>query len=263
MHGDAAFAGQGIVPESLLLSELRGYRTGGTLHVVVNNQIGFTTTPAHARSSPYPTDVGKTIQTPILHVNGDDPEAVVHVCRIAAEFRQRFKKDIIVDMFCYRRHGHNEGDEPLFTQPLMYRKIAAHPTTRALYAEQLDREGIVSKAESDKVVAQFQALLEGQYEAAQSYRPNKADWLEGKWTGFEAASGEDRRGKTDVPLDALRAVGMAITHVPESVNVHKTIRRLLETKRKAIETGVGIDWATGEALAFGTLVGWIGWQVCF
>ncbi|MBL8837699.1 MAG: 2-oxoglutarate dehydrogenase E1 component [Alphaproteobacteria bacterium] len=254
MHGDAAFAGQGIVGESLMLSELRGYRTGGTIHFIVNNQIGFTTAPSYSRSSPYPTDVGKMIQAPIFHVNGDDPESVVHVARIAMEFRQRFHKDVIVDMFCYRRHGHNESDEPGFTQPIMYRNIAAHPTTRQIYGERLIAEGALPPDGPDKMVADFQAHLESQFEAAKSYKPNKADWLEGKWSGLETASGDDRRGNTEAPIELLREVGGALTRVPENFNLHRTIRRLLEAKKKTIESAGLIDWATAEALAFGTLL---------
>ena len=254
MHGDAAFAGQGLVPETLLLSELRGYRTGGTIHFIVNNQIGFTTAPAYSRSSPYPTDVAKTIQAPIFHVNGDDPEAVVHVARISTEFRQRFKKDVILDMICYRRHGHNEGDEPSFTQPIMYREIAKHPTTRTIYAERLVKEGVLTAEEAKRQVTDFSAHLESQFEAAKGYKPNKADWLEGKWSGFEVASGEDRRGETGASLQALREVGGALTRVPEKFNLHRTLRRILDNKRKMIESGQGLDWATAEALAFGTLL---------
>jgi 2-oxoglutarate dehydrogenase E1 component len=254
MHGDAAFAGQGLVAETLLLSELRGYRTGGTIHFIVNNQIGFTTAPAYSRSSPYPTDVAKTIQAPIFHVNGDDPEAVVHIARIATEFRQRFKKDVILDLICYRRHGHNEGDEPAFTQPMMYREIAKHPTTRTIYAERLVKEGVLTSDQAERMVADFSAHLESQFEAAKGYRPNKADWLEGKWTGLEVASGEDRRGETGAPVQMLREVGGALTRVPEKFNLHRTLRRILDNKRKMIESGQGLDWATAEALAFGTLL---------
>jgi 2-oxoglutarate dehydrogenase E1 component len=253
MHGDAAFAGQGLVAEGLELSELKGYRTGGTIHFVVNNQIGFTTAPSYSRSGPYPSEVGKLVQAPIFHVNGDDPEAVVHVSRIAAEFRQQFKKDVIVDMFCYRRHGHNEADEPAFTQPIMYRTIATHPTTRQIYAKRLVEEGFVSEEQADGLVQEFLQRLDGEFEAAKSYKPNKADWLEGAWTGFGTASNDDRRGETAVPLEALREVGGALTHVPEGFNLNRKIARQLEAKKKAIESGEGIDWATGEALAFGTL----------
>jgi 2-oxoglutarate dehydrogenase E1 component len=253
MHGDAAFAGQGLVPESLELSELKGYRTGGTIHVVVNNQIGFTTSPSYARSSPYPSDVAKIIQAPIFHVNGDDPEAVVHVARIATEFRHRFKKDVIVDMFCYRRHGHNETDEPAFTQPLMYRAIAEHATTRQLYAQRLVGEGLVGEAEAEAMIRDFTAHLDGQFEAAKSYRPNKADWLEGAWAGLKVASGDLRRGDTAVPLATLSEIGRSLARVPDGFNLNRKIARQLEAKKKAIETGEGIDWATAEALAFGTL----------
>jgi 2-oxoglutarate dehydrogenase E1 component len=253
MHGDAAFAGQGLVAESLDLSELKGYRTGGTIHFVVNNQIGFTTSPAQARSGPYPSDVAKSIQAPILHVNGDDPEAVVHVTRIATEFRQRFKKDVVVDIFCYRRHGHNEADEPAFTQPLMYRAIGEHKSTRELYADRLVEEGVISAEESQAEVNDFFAFLDGEFEAAKSYRPNKADWLEGAWTGLAVASGDDRRGRTAVATELLTEVGAALTKVPEGFNLNRKIARQLDAKRKAIDTGEGIDWATAEALAFGTL----------
>jgi len=254
IHGDAAFAGQGLVAETLTLAELKGYRTGGTIHFIINNQIGFTTSPQYSRSSPYPTDVAKTIQAPIFHVNGDDPEAVVHVARIATEFRQRFKKDVIIDMICYRRHGHNESDEPAFTQPIMYRTIATHPTTRKIYAERLIKEGVVTAEEAERMVTDFQAHLETQFEAAKGYKPNKADWLEGSWTGLQVASGDDRRGDTQVPMELLREVGSALTRVPENFNLHRTLRRVLDNRRKAIESGTNIDWATAEALAFGTLL---------
>jgi 2-oxoglutarate dehydrogenase E1 component len=253
MHGDAAFAGQGLVSETLELSEIKGYRTGGTIHFIVNNQIGFTTSPVAARSGPYPSDLAKSIQAPIFHVNGDDPEAVVHVARIATEYRLRFKKDVVVDMFCYRRHGHNEGDEPAFTQPLMYRAIADHPTTRELYAKRLGEEVVVTAADAERMVADFQALLETQFEAAKSYRPNKADWLEGAWSGLAIASGEDRRGETSVSLELLREVGAALTAAPQGFNLNRKIARQLEQKKQALDAGQGIDWATAEALACGTL----------
>ncbi len=253
MHGDAAFAGQGLVAESLDLSELKGYRTGGTIHFVVNNQIGFTTSPAYARSGPYCTEVAKEVQAPIFHVNGDDPEAVVHVTRIATEFRARFKKDVVIDIFCYRRHGHNEGDEPAFTQPLMYKAIHSHTSTREIYAKRLVDEGVITQEDADKMVTDFTAHLEEAYQASKSYKPNKADWLEGAWTGLQAASGEDRRGETAVSLDVLKEVGTAISHAPEGFNLNSKLVRQLAAKRQAIETGEGVDWATAEALAFGTL----------
>ena len=255
MHGDAAFAGQGLVAETLDLSELKGYRTGGTIHFIVNNQIGFTTNPVHSRSGPYCSDVAKMIQAPIFHVNGDDPEAVIHVARIATEFRQTFNKDAIIDMFCYRRHGHNEGDEPAFTQPLMYKKIAEHPSTREIYAARLAAEGTMTAEESDALVADWHARLEKDFEAANSYKPNKADWLEGAWSGFDRVRGYDaRRGKTDVPMETLQEVGKALSSSPADFNVHRKIVRQLGAKRKMFETGEGIDWATAEALAFGTLL---------
>ena len=254
MHGDAAFAGQGLVAETFTFSGLRGYRSGGTVHLIVNNQIGFTTAPHFSRSSPYPSDLAKAVQAPVFHVNGDDPEAVVHVARLATEYRVKFKKDVVIDMFCYRRFGHNEGDEPSFTQPLMYRKIADHPPVQDLYARRLVDEGIVTEAEVAEKIAAFRKTLEDDFEAAETYQPNKADWLEGAWTGFEVASGEKRSGDTAVDIDTLRAVGERLCRAPEGFNLHSRITRQLRAKAKMIETGEGIDWATAEALAFGTLV---------
>ncbi len=253
LHGDAAFAGQGVVAECFALSELRGYRTGGTIHIIVNNQIGFTTNPSYSRSSPYPSDPAKVVQAPIFHVNGDDPEAVTHVAKIATEFRQKFKKDVVIDLFCYRRHGHNETDDPSFTQPIMYRTIATHPTTRQIYAKRLVDEKVLSEDEAEGMVTEFQNRLEGELEASKSFKPNKADWLEGKWSGLEIASGDDRRGTTAVEIETLKKVGTAITTVPEGFNIHKTLARNVGNRRSMIEAGEGIDWATAEALAFGTL----------
>jgi 2-oxoglutarate dehydrogenase E1 component len=255
LHGDAAFAGQGLVAETLGLSQLRGHRTGGTIHVVVNNQIGFTTSPKYSRSSPYPSDVAKMVQAPILHVNGDDPEAVVHVARFAMEFRQRFNRDVVIDLFCYRRHGHNEGDEPSFTQPLMYRKIAQHPTTRQLYTEKLISEGVLTPKEAEALINEYNRRLEDALEVSKSYKPNKADWLEGAWAGFEMAKAEGpRRGETEVPLELLTEVGHAISARPKNITPHRKIERVLDNRRTMIETGEGIDWSTAEALAFGTLL---------
>jgi 2-oxoglutarate dehydrogenase E1 component len=255
MHGDAAFAGQGLVPETLDLSELKGYRIGGTIHFIVNNQIGFTTNPINSRSGPYCSDVAKIIQAPIFHVNGDDPEAVTHVARIATEFRQTFHKDVVIDMFCYRRFGHNEGDEPAFTQPLMYKAIGKHPTVRQLYAERLVRESACTEAEVDALLQDWNERLEQDFQAARTYKPNKADWLEGAWSGLDIARGFDpRRGKTAVALDTLKEVGIALTRVPADFNLNRKIARQLDAKRKMIETGKDVDWATAEALAFGTLL---------
>ena len=254
LHGDAAFAGQGLVAECFGLSQLRGYRTGGTVHFVVNNQIGFTTSPKYSRSSPYPSDVAKMVQAPIFHVNGDDPEAVVHAARVATEFRQKFHADVVVDMFCYRRHGHNEGDEPAFTQPLMYRKIAAHPTTREIYAGRLVAEGVVGADEPERMEAAFRARLDAEFEASESYKINKADWFEGRWVGFETAREGARRGHTAVEIETLRDIGRRLTEVPDSFHPHRTVRRLLANRARTIELGSGIDWATAEALAFGSLL---------
>jgi len=256
MHGDAAFAGQGLVPEALDLSQLKGYRTGGTIHFIVNNQIGFTTAPTKSRSSPYPSDVAKSIQAPIFHVNGDDPEAVVHVARIAAEFRHEFNRDVVIDMFCYRRHGHNEGDEPMFTQPIMYKAIKKHPTTRDIYARQLETEGVFVQGEAKQVVQDFDAKLEKDFQAATSYKPNKADWLEGKWKGLVQLTGEEEflDDETACKLDFLKKVGNAISKIPNNIELNPKIIRQLEAKQKTIETGKGVDWATAEALAFGTLL---------
>jgi len=254
LHGDAAFSGQGLVPEAFDLSNLIGYQTGGTVHIVINNQIGFTTAPKYSRSSTYCTDVAKIVSAPIFHVNADDPEAVVHCARIAIEYRQKFKKDVVIDMICYRRHGHNEGDEPMFTQPTMYKKIADHPTTRDIYAQKLVDEGTLTREQVDQAIAEVKKSLDDAFEAAANYKPNKADWFDGAWAGFSVATGDARRGDTSVSLDRLREVGEALTRVPDNFNLNPKIIRQLDAKRKMIETGQGIDWATAEALAFGTLL---------
>jgi 2-oxoglutarate dehydrogenase E1 component len=254
MHGDAAFAGQGIVAECFAMSGTRGYRTGGTIHVVVNNQIGFTTAPMHSRSSPYPSDVALMVQAPIFHVNGDDPEAVVYAARVATEFRQTFHKDVVIDMFCYRRFGHNETDEPMFTQPLMYKAIKAHGTTLSLYEKRLLDEGSITAAERDAMRQAFDQRLQNALEAASGFKANRADWLDGAWAGFGQAEGEERRGNTAVAIDTLKRVGKALTHTPGDFNPHKTVQRLLQQKNQMLEAGEGIDWATAEALAFGSLL---------
>ena len=256
IHGDASFAGQGVVAECFGLSGLRGHRTGGSLHFIVNNQIGFTTNPRYSRSSPYPSDVAKMIEAPIFHVNGDDPEAVVFAAKVATEFRQKFQKPVVIDMFCYRRHGHNEGDEPSFTQPLMYKAIAAHPGTLEIYGKKLVGEGVVTDGEVEKMKADWRNRLDAELEAAQSYRANKADWLDGRWAGFKTGGdGEDpRRGQTGVQIAALKDIGKKITTLPPDFHLHRTLNRFLDNRRKAIETGTNIDWATGEALAFSSLL---------
>ena len=256
MHGDAAFAGQGLVYETLAMSNLIGYRTGGTIHVVVNNQIGFTTVPLHAYSGLYCTDVAKSIQAPILHVNGDNPEAVLFCARLAAAWRQEFGTDFVLDIVCYRRHGHNETDEPAFTQPTMYRAIREMKTTRTLYAEALAAEGTVPVAEATAMWDEFAATLEESYKAAQGYKPNKADWLEGRWSGFKQSDQEDERSEEATALTeaAAQAIGAAISAVPDGFDANSKIVRQLEAKRAAFEKGDGIDWATGEALAFGGML---------
>jgi len=256
LHGDAAFAGQGLVSESLDLAQLKGYLTGGTIHFIVNNQIGFTTSPTYSRSSPYPSDVAKMTQTPIFHVNGDDPESVVHVARIATEFRQEFKHDVVIDMFCYRRYGHNESDEPFFTQPLMYRAIAEHKSTSQIYAERLINEGTLSREQADQMVSDFKARLEQEFALADSFKLDKADWLEGKWEGLSILQEEEEfhNQATAVPIDQLQQIGAALIRQPEDVTLHSKILRLFKNKQKMFETGEGIDWATAEALAFGGLL---------
>ncbi|MBU2190168.1 MAG: 2-oxoglutarate dehydrogenase E1 component [Alphaproteobacteria bacterium] len=256
LHGDAAFAGQGVISEILGLSGLRGHRVAGTLHFIINNQIGFTTNPRFSRSSPYPSDVAKMIEAPIFHVNGDDPEAVVHAAKVAIEFRMKFHKPVVVDMFCYRRFGHNEGDEPAFTQPIMYRKIRTHNTTAQIYGERLIAEGHVTREELDKMRADWREHLEKEWDVGQAYKPNKADWLDGAWSGLKKADDQDelRRGKTAVPLKTLKEIGRKLTEVPKDFEVHKTIGRFLDTRRGMIESGEGIDWSTAESLAFGSIL---------
>ncbi|MCP4384084.1 MAG: 2-oxoglutarate dehydrogenase E1 component [Hyphomicrobiales bacterium] len=255
LHGDAAFAGQGVVAECFGLSGLRGHRTAGSVHFIINNQIGFTTNPRFARSSPYPSDIAKMVEAPIFHANGDDPEAVVYAAKVAIEFRQRFHKPVVVDMFCYRRFGHNEGDEPAFTQPLMYKKIRAHPTTFQIYSDKLVDQKVVTSKDVEALKGTWRTTLDQEFEAGGGYRPNKADWLDGVWSKFKVAEAEGpRRGKTGVALTELTAIGERLTEVPDDFKVHRTIGRFLAARRKAVETGTGIDWATGEALAFGTLL---------
>ncbi|MHA3978294.1 2-oxoglutarate dehydrogenase E1 component [Halovulum sp. GXIMD14794] len=254
LHGDAAFAGQGVVAECFGLSGLKGHRTGGTIHIVVNNQIGFTTAPHNSRSSPYPTDIALMVEAPIFHVNGDDPEAVVHAAKVATEYRQKFGKDVVLDMFCYRRFGHNEGDEPMFTQPLMYKAIKTHKTTLQLYTERLIRDGLIPEGEIEDMKAAFQAHLNEEFEAGKEFKPNKADWLDGRWSHLDKQGTKYQRGKTAVKMERLKEVGAALTRLPDGYKPHRTVERMLKAKQEMIETGQGIDWATAEALAFGTLL---------
>ena len=253
LHGDAAFAGQGVVAECFGLSALRGHRVAGTVHFIINNQIGFTTNPRFSRSSPYPSDVAKMVEAPILHVNGDDPEAVVYAAKIAIEFRMRFHKPVVVDMFCYRRYGHNEGDEPSFTQPLMYAKIKGHPTTLQIYGDRLQDEGLLKEGELDELRASWREHLDQEFETSEGYRPNKADWLDGQWSAITQPDRKDdrRAGATGVSTDALREIGTKIATIPEGFEAHRTIKRFMKNRADMIQTGENIDWATAEALAFG------------
>ena len=254
LHGDAAFAGQGVIAECFGLSGLKGHRTGGSIHFVINNQIGFTTSPIHSRSSPYPTDVAKMIEAPVFHVNGDDPEAVVYAAKIATEYRQKFHAPVVIDMICYRRFGHNEGDEPAFTQPIMYKAIRSHKTTLEIYSEKLIAQGLLSSEEIDKMKADWRAKLEIEFATGDDYTPHKTDWLDGAWKKLKKAQLDGpRRGQTGVDEKKLKAIGNAITKVPTGFNIHKTIKRFMDNRKKAIETGQKIDWATAEALAFGSL----------
>ena len=254
IHGDAAMAGQGIVAETFAMSQLRGFRTGGTIHFVINNQIGFTTTPHYGRSAPYCTEIAKMVQAPIFHVNGDDPEAVVHVCRLAAEYRNLFKEDVVVDMFCYRRSGHNEADEPMFTQPLMYKKIKQHQTTLNLYKDQLIKEEILSEDEAKTKLSDFKKFLDNEFELSKSYKPNKVDWLDGTWTGIKIASIDARRGKTSSTEDDLKILAKEIHTLPDDFTPHKRIKKIYNDRQQSIVDGKNIDWATAEALAFATLL---------
>jgi 2-oxoglutarate dehydrogenase E1 component len=252
LHGDAAFAGQGVVAECFALSGLKGYGVGGTVHFIVNNQIGFTTSPKNSRSSPYPSDVAMMVEAPIFHANGDDPEAVVYAAKVATEFRQQFGKDVVVDMFCYRRFGHNEGDDPTMTQPLMYAKIKDHPPTRELYAKRLVAEGVATEEEVQGWVAEFDAFLDAEFEAAKTWKADKADWLDGKWAGLEI-TGEERR-ETGVSRQKLLDLGHKMTTIPAGLHVHKNVERVVHNRRATIDAGEGIDWSTAEHLAFATLL---------
>jgi 2-oxoglutarate dehydrogenase E1 component len=254
LHGDAAFAGQGVVAECFALSGLRGHRTGGTMHIVVNNQIGFTTAPHFSRSSPYPTDNALVVEAPIFHVNGDDPEAVVHAAKVATEFRQMFHKDVVLDIFCYRRFGHNEGDEPMFTNPLMYKQIKTHKTTLSLYTERLVKDGLIPEGEIEDMKASFQAHLNDEFETGKDYKPNKADWLDGRWSHLDRNKEDYQRGQTAIAPETFAEIGSALTRAPENFPLHKTVGRFLDAKKKMFDSGEGFDWATGEAIAFGSLL---------
>ena len=253
IHGDAAFAGQGIVAECFAMSGLPGHNIGGTIHIIVNNQIGFTTSPRFARSSPYPSEVAKIAQAPILHVNGDDPEAVVHCAKIATEFRQQFNRDIVIDMFCYRRFGHNEGDEPSFTQPLMYKKIKTHPTTLKIYSEKLVNEKLFSEEQVGKEINNFKTYLEKEFIESKNYKP-ELKWFDGVWSRFTPTPGKDKRGASGVNKEKINLIGKKITTIPNNLNIHKTLKKIFENKKRMFTNNLPIDWSTAEALAFGTLL---------
>ena len=257
LHGDAAFAGQGIVWECLSFSGIRGYNTGGCVHFIVNNQVGFTTSPQFARSSPYPSDVAKGVQAPIFHVNGDDPEAVTFACKIAIEFRQTFKRDIVIDMWCYRRFGHNEGDEPSFTQPLMYKVIKTHPGVGELYAQRLEAEGVIEAGWAQEHITHFTGLLEQEFKAADGYKANQADWFGGRWAGLHKPADPEtarRNVETGISKKLLESLGRTLTTVPEGLTIHPTLKRVLDAKAAMFTSSENFDWATAEALAYGSLL---------
>jgi len=253
IHGDAAFAGQGIVAECFAMSGLPGHNTGGTIHIIVNNQIGFTTSPRFARSSPYPSDVAKMVDAPILHVNGDDPEAVIYATRIATEFRLKFNRDVVVDLICYRRFGHNEGDEPSFTQPLMYEKIRSHPTTLKLYGQKLTQEQIFTEEGVNQKIKTFKDLLDDQFKTAKDYKP-KIEWFEGTWSRYKPEKGKDKRGVTGVDKEIIKSISDRINVIPSEINPHKTVAKVFDLRKKSIDSEKNIDWATAESLAFATLL---------
>jgi len=253
IHGDAAFAGQGVVAECFAMSGLPGHNTGGTIHIIVNNQIGFTTSPRFARSSPYPSDVAKMVDAPIIHVNGDDPEAVVYATRIATEFRLKFNRDVVIDLICYRRFGHNEGDEPSFTQPLMYKKIRSHPSPVQVYGNKLINENTISEKNLNLFKAKFKGLLDDQYKNAKDYKP-KIEWFEGTWSAYKPEKGKDKIGVTGTDRNKLLAISEKINSTPSELNLHKTIVKILDARKKSVSSGKGIDWSTAEALAFGSLL---------
>ena len=253
IHGDAAFAGQGVVAECFAMSGLPGHNTGGTIHIIVNNQIGFTTAPRFARSSPYPSDLAKMVQAPIFHVNGDDPEAVVHCAKVATEFRQKFNRDVVIDMVCYRRFGHNEGDEPSFTQPLMYKKIKNHPSTLEIYGQKLIKEGLITKEEIESSKKKFKDFLNNEFVGAKDYKV-KMKWFDGVWSRFKPEIGKDRRGVTGVKKEDLKDIGKKITQLPKNFNIHKTLVKIFENKQKMFTQDYPIDWSTAELLAFATLL---------
>ena len=232
---------------------LPGHNTGGTIHIIINNQIGFTTSPRFARSSPYPSDIAKMVEAPIIHVNGDEPEAVVYAARVATDFRLKFNRDVVIDLICYRRFGHNEGDEPSFTQPLMYQKIRSHPTPIKVYGQKLIQERIISSEQLDKNIQEFKDLLNDQFKNAKDYKP-KIEWFEGSWSQYKPERGKDKRGVTGYDIKKLKDISEKINSIPENANIHKTIRKIFDNRKSSVLNGFGIDWSTAESLAFGSLL---------
>lgn len=255
IHGDAAFAGQGVVYETFHLSDLPDYSTHGTVHIVINNQIGFTTDPRVARSSPYCTDVARVVNAPIFHVNGDDPEAVVHVCNIAAEWRAKFGKDVIIDIVGYRRNGHNEVDEPMFTQPLMYTKIRKQMPTLDLYAKKLIKDGDFTQEEIDDVKNKYDSVLQEAYKASDSLsKMYNKDWLDSPWHGFFGEKDEIKCDPTGVSEDILQHIGTVFgSPPPGNFKIHPGLKRILKARLEMVRKRE-VDWALAEAMAFGSLL---------
>jgi 2-oxoglutarate dehydrogenase E1 component len=255
VHGDAAFAGQGLVAETLNLSQLAGYTTGGTVHIIVNNQIGFTTGPGDARSTTYCTDIAKMIQAPIFHVNGEDPEAAVFVAELALEFRQTFRRDVVIDMFCYRRHGHNEGDDPSFTQPIMYSKIRGRPSLTSVYIEQLIMMGDLTVAETEAITEKFEGKLQAALEEVRT-GPSQYPTMhgfEGQWKGMTARYSHVPV-ETGVPEETLRHIAEAMTRVPDNFEIHPTVARIFKTYLQDVQERKPIPWPLAELLSFGSLL---------
>jgi 2-oxoglutarate dehydrogenase E1 component len=257
IHGDAAFAGQGVCYETVNLSQLSGYTTGGTIHIVINNQVGFTTSPVDSRSTTYCTDMAKMLDVPIFHVNGDHPEALWYISNFCAEYRQKFKKDIFIDLICYRKHGHNEGDEPSFTQPLLYKKIKSHSTTREQYANHLAQAGVLTREETDGMVQQFTTkLTEAQAITKASAPKPPISTFEGYWKPFHRAEESDlfKPVQTAVPAEVLKELSRKMTTPAAGFHIHPKLNRFLEGRQKAVDEGKGIDWGNGEALAYASLL---------
>lgn len=254
VHGDAAFAGQGSVMEALSLGQLKGYHTGGTIHIVANNQIGFTTNAEDSRATTYCTDIAKFIEAPVFHVNGDDAEAVVFACKLAAQYRAKFKKDVVVDVVGYRKYGHNEGDEPLFTQPKMYAVIKGKANPAEVYARSIVERGILNAGDVELMKQSFKDKLDAEFEKSKTYKVEKADWLGGLWSVMEAPQSVREEPVTGVDIKTLNRIGEVLSAVPEGFNLNPKIMRQLEVRQQMFASGVGIDWATGEALALATLL---------